>query len=98
MIMGPSEDLCRGFLSFEWYNDRVAYTRDWDEMVFEEVLRLLRRVAKRNFDSVGALRNDEDRMAMDQQLGNIFPARGGDHAPIPPQMHHKFVQTKRESA
>ncbi len=99
MIIGPSEDLCRGFISFEWYNDRLAYTRDWDEMDFEEVLRLLKRTAKRNFDQYGALRSDEDKFKMDQELGNIFPTRGTHRAPIGPDMLHKFiVQTKGDPA
>jgi hypothetical protein len=97
MIIGPSEDLCRGFLSFEWYNDKIAYTKDWDEMSFEEMLRLLRRTSKRNFDQFGALRSDEDRLKMDQELGNIFPARGSSHPPVDPDMLHRFVQTKKES-
>jgi hypothetical protein len=98
MIIGPQEDLCRGFLSFEWFNDKFSYTRDWDGMDFIEVLRLLRRTAKRNFDEHGRLREEEERTKMDGVLGPVFPVRGENGPPMDPSLFHKFdkVVIKKE--
>jgi hypothetical protein len=97
MIIGPQEDLCRGFLSFEWFNENFSYTGDWDVMDFGEVLKLLRRTAKRNFDPHGALREEEERTKMDEELGAVFPARGGNGHPMAPSLFHKFDKIKKEA-
>ena len=82
-IVGHGQDLCRGMLGFEWYNDKMLFTDDWDTMRFAEVLRLLRRAALRNFDNHGCVRTQEERLRVDKSLGMIFPARGlVDHRPL----------------
>lgn len=81
-IVGPREDLCRGMLAFQWHNHKELDVSDWDHMPFEEVLRLLRRVAMRNFDEHGNPRTEEERLLIDESLGNMFPTRGKHFAPL----------------
>jgi hypothetical protein len=90
MIEGMSGDLCRGFLSIQWYNDKMSFTHDWDKMDFSGLLRLLRRTAKRNYDEYGDLRTEEAQLRMDTELGEIFPHRGDNVSPLAPEMLYHF--------
>jgi hypothetical protein len=103
MIGNTSGDLCRGFLSFQWYNDKMSFTRDWDKMDFGELLQLLRRTAKRNYDEYGDLRTDEAQLRMDTELGEIFPRRGdnlprNNLPPLAPEMLYHFKVTPIQQA
>lgn len=63
-------------------------------MDFAELLRLLRRTAKRNFDDHGKLRLEEDQLTMDKALGMIFPNRGGGHPEDnPPHLGKELLHT-----
>ena len=63
-------------------------------MDFAELLRLLRRTAKRNFDDHGNLRSEEDQLIMDKELGLIFPNRGGvNHGENPPHLGKEMLHT-----
>jgi hypothetical protein len=63
-------------------------------MDFVELLRLLRRTAKRNFDDHGKLRSEEDQLTMDKALGMIFPNRGGGNLEDnPPHLGKEILHT-----
>ena len=63
-------------------------------MDFSELLRLLRRTSKRNFDDHGNLRSEEDQLTMDKELGLIFPNRGGvNPGENPPHLGKEMLHT-----
>jgi hypothetical protein len=90
MINGAYGDLCRGFLSMEWYNDKSLYTFDWDRMEFQDLLRLLRRAAMRNFDDHGNLRSAVEQLRMEAELGDLYPGRIGQPSALAPNVMHTF--------
>jgi hypothetical protein len=83
-------DLCRGFLSMEWYNDKSLYTFDWDHMEFKGLLRLLRRAAMRNFDDQGNLRPATEQVRIEAGLGDLYPGRVGQRPSALAAIAHTF--------
>ncbi|KAE9375801.1 hypothetical protein N431DRAFT_454409 [Stipitochalara longipes BDJ] len=76
MIEAMFGDMCKGFLTIDWFNDKDPRAFDFDNMTFEDLLQLLRRTAMRNFDEEGNVRTPAEQARRDEQLGELFPRRG----------------------